>query len=187
MPGPDADSLADALAVMHSATEIISAVEIDNALDRLSAEIAEQVADSNPTILAVMQGGVFAATELCRRFTFPYRFDFVHGSRYGDKLEGGDLNWRVPPSANLAGGTVVIVDDILDRGLTLADLQTQLAEIGVKRVYSVVLVSKRLHEPVDRPVVDFVGLEADDIFLFGCGMDYKGYWRGLSSLFAVKT
>lgn len=187
MPGPDPDSLSDALAVMKSATEIVSSVDIDNAFDRMSAEIAAHVADSNPTILAVMQGGVFTATQLCRRFTFPCRFDFVHGSRYGDELEGSDLNWRVPPSVNLAGRTVVIVDDILDRGLTLADLQIQLAEIGVKKAYSAVLVSKRLHESIERPFVDFVGLQADDVFLFGCGMDYKGYWRGLSSLFAVTT
>ncbi len=183
----DADSLSDALAVMNNAAEICSAAEIDAAIDRIAADITDTVADSDPTILAVMQGGLFTATQLCRRFTFPYRFDFVHGSRYGDRLEGGELDWRVPPSADLAGRTIVIVDDILDRGITLADLQIRLADIGAEKVYSAVLVSKRLHESIDRPVVDFVGLQADDIYLFGCGMDYKGYWRGLPSLFAVVT
>ena len=185
MTASDADRLADAVATMESAAEVFSEAEIASAIDRLSASIAYAVADRDPTILAVMRGGVFTATRLCRRFAFPYRFDFVQGSRYGDELDGGELNWRVPPTSNLAGRTVVVVDDILDRGLTLANLQIQLSEIGVKKVYSAVLVSKRLQEPVERPVVDFVGLHAEDVFLFGCGMDYKGYWRGLSSLYAV--
>ncbi len=183
----EADGLTDALGALAHATEIYSAAEVDAALDRMAAEITETVADSDPVILAVMQGGVFASTELCRRFEFPYQFDYVHGSRYGDQLEGGELNWRVPPSADLAGRTVVIVDDILDRGLTLADLRLRLAKLGVRKVYSAVLVSKNLHDPIDRPAVDFIGVQADDIYLFGCGMDYKGYWRGIPSLFAVRA
>ena len=99
MSETNADCLSDALDVMSGATEVYSAAQIDEALDRLSTEITEQVADSDPTILAVMQGGAFTAIQLCRRFAFPHRFDFVHGTRYGNELEGGNLTWRVPPSA----------------------------------------------------------------------------------------
>ena len=82
---------------------------------------------------------------------------------------------------------MLVVDDILDRGVTLAALFEELERSGASRLYSAVLVSKQLNEPVERMAVDFVGLEVEDAYVFGCGMDYKGYWRGLSALYAVES
>ena len=179
------ESLDDAVAALRSAREICTAKQVDAAIDRLAEELTDVVRQENPTILAVMHGGAFTATQLCRRLNFPYQFDFVHVTRYGGRLTGGELQWPVPPSPDLAGRTVVVVDDILDRGLTLADLHERLRQIGVAAIYSAVLVSKTIDDRTSRPQVDFVGLDVEDVYVFGCGMDYKGYWRGLPSLFAV--
>ena len=178
-------ALEEILAVRAGAQKIASAAVIADVLDRLAAEISSALADASPVLLAVMRGGVFTATELARRLDWPYEFDYVHPTRYGSQLEGGELEWVKRPGATLRDRHVLIVDDVLDRGQTLAELVAAIEQLQPRKVYSTVLVEKALRVPVDRPVADFVGLRVDDRYLFGCGMDYRGFWRGLPELFAV--
>ena len=155
------------------------------AIHRMVAEATSELKHANPVVLAVMQGGVFAAVEMCRRFTFPHEFDYVHVTRYGGGVAPGELTWRVRPSAELKGRTVLVVDDILDRGHTLRALKAELKRVGVAKQYTAALVVKRLANAGRRPPVDFSGLTVDDVYVFGCGMDYFGYWRELRALYAV--
>ncbi len=183
----DAESIAgEALAVRDAARELASAAQISAALDRLASDLTAAVGQTCPVLVAVMTGGVFTATELARRLDFPHEFDYVHLTRYGKTLAGGEIEWVVRPAASLRGREVVIVDDILDRGDTLAALRAAFAELGVARLYTAVLVVKDLAQPnVPRPRVDFFGLRVEERYVFGCGMDYKGFWRGLPALYAV--
>lgn len=151
----------------------------------MAIEIERRLAHTNPVVLAVMHGGVFTAVELCRRFRFPHEFDYVHATRYAGDTKGGALEWRVRPSATLARRTVLVVDDILDHGHTLRALVRELERVGVAAQHTAVLVVKRLGRRMRRPEVDFAGLEIDDVYVFGCGMDYRGYWRELKALYAV--
>ena len=177
--------LEEAIEVRKSSRQVASEADVEAALERIAKEASQVLAQANPLILAVMQGGAFTAVELCRRFDFPYEFDFIHVTRYGQSLTGGKLSWRVLPSVALERRTVLVVDDILDRGITLAALYEELEQSGVSKLYSAVLVSKNLESPGERVDVDFIGLEVEDAYVFGCGMDYKGYWRGLKALRAV--
>jgi len=181
----DDGHVAEAMEARQSARQIATEAEIDAALDRIASQAAVTLEHKCPVILAVMHGGVFTAVELCRRFQFPCEFDFVHVTRYGKSLAGGKLSWRVLPSVDLRGRTVLLVDDILDHGVTLAALYDKLREAGAENLYSAVLVSKVLTEPLQRVTVDFIGLEVEDAYVFGCGMDYKGYWRGLKAIYAL--
>ena len=156
------------------------------AIERMAGEIAPRIADKNPVVLAVMHGGAFTALELCKHFDFPHEFDYCHVTRYHGDTAGGQLEWRVRPSPSLHGRTVLIVDDILDRGHTLRALRAELIEIGVAAHLTAVLVVKRLFGVAERPGADFIGLPVDDVYVFGCGMDYRGYWRELRSIYAVK-
>ena len=175
----------DAAAALRSARRLYSAREIDRAIKRMAVDIAPRLAGKDPVVLAVMHGGVFAAVELCRHFKFAYEFDYVHVTRYRGGTAGGDVEWRVRPSARLAGRTVLVVDDILDRGHTLAALTAELRRVGVAEQLTAVLVEKRLAARERRPRVDFAGVEIDDVYAFGCGMDYRGQWRGLRALYAL--
>jgi len=177
--------LEEAIEARETSRQIASEADVEAALERIAMAATEVLAQANPLILAVMQGGAFTAVELCRRFDFPYEFDFIHVTRYGQALTGGKLSWRVLPSVALERRTVLVVDDILDRGITLAALYEELEQSGVSKLYSAVLVSKNLESPCERVDVDFIGLEVEDAYVFGCGMDYKGYWRGLKALHAV--
>lgn len=183
--GHDAHAAREAAAALARARLVASAATIQAALARMAAQIEARLGAANPVVLTVMHGGMFTAVELCRRFTFPYELDFVHVTRYGGALTGGELRWHVPLRAALAGRAVLVVDDVLDRGVTLAALSDELARIGVALEQRAVLVVKEPAPPVARLPVDYVGVTAGDVFLFGCGMDYKGYWRGLPALYAL--
>lgn len=122
------------------------------------------------------------------RLPFPLQVDYMHATRYRMETSGADLDWRVAPEAALTGREVLIIDDILDEGKTLAEIIKYCQKKGAANVYTAVLVDK-LH---DRKAVkgfkaDFSGLEAADRFLFGYGMDYKGYWRNAPGIYAVKA
>jgi hypoxanthine phosphoribosyltransferase len=171
--------------VRRTARRLYSAGDVARAFDRMAAELAPRLEHSNPVVLAVMHGGVFAALELCKRFKFPHEFDYVHVTRYRGETRGGALRWRVRPSKALAGRTVLVVDDILDRGTTLRALGAELARVGVARELRAVLVVKHLERARRRPNVTVHGLEVEDVYVFGSGMDYGGYWRELRGIYAV--
>jgi hypoxanthine phosphoribosyltransferase len=176
---------ADAHAVLAKAQRIYSAAAVAAALDRMAGEITVRLGTSCPVVLAVMNGGAFAAVELCRRFDFLYEFDYVHATRYGPSISGGTLEWRVDADASLRGRHVLVVDDVLDRGVTLAALHARLHEIGTARCETAVLVRKNVSDALERPKVEYVGVDAEDRYLFGCGMDYAGFWRGLPDIYAL--
>ena len=174
----------EAQAVRRSARRLYSARDVARALDRMAAELAPRLQHANPVVLAVMHGGAFTALELCKRFRFAYEFDYVHVTRYRGETRGGGLEWLVRPRRGLAGRTVLVVDDILDHGKTLRALHAELEHIGVDKQLSAVLVVKRLARR-RRPSVTAAGVAVDDVYVFGSGMDYRGYWRGLGGVYAV--
>ena len=167
----------------RTARRLHSGREVARALDRMAAELAPRLEHANPVVLAVMHGGAFAALELCKRFRFAHEFDYLHVTRYAGDTRGGRLTWLVRPSRALAGRTVLLVDDILDHGKTLRAIDVELERTGVAEQLTAVLVVKRL--ALNRPRVTVSGLTVDDLYVFGSGMDYRGYWRSLAGIYAV--
>jgi hypoxanthine phosphoribosyltransferase len=178
-------TLAAAQSARRTARRLYSARDVSRALDRMAAQLTPRLERSNPVVLAVMHGGAFTALELCKRFEFPHEFDYVHVTRYRGGVRGRELEWRVRPSTALAGRTVLIVDDILDHGKTLRALEAELGRVGVKRRLSAVLVVKTLARKRARPRVTVSGVTVEDVYVFGSGMDYGGYWRELRGIYAA--
>lgn len=160
---------------------------VDAAFDRMAQEIARRLQHANPLIYAVMNGGLVVAGRLIPKLDFPLELAYLHATRYGHALAGACLDWRVRPTQNLTGRTVLIVDDVLDEGHTLEALCQSVRAAGAAEVLSAVLVHKT-HTRKAAPGMraDFTGVDAPDRFLFGCGMDYKGYWRNAPGIYAVK-
>jgi hypoxanthine phosphoribosyltransferase len=173
--------------VRREARQLYSPAEVSAAFDSMAARISADLAHLNPLVVAVMHGGVFAAVHLCARFQFLYEFDYIHVGRYGRGLDGGELEWIVRPGEKCKDRVVLLVDDVLDRGVTLAALHAAMDEASVAELRTAVLVSKDIDDPGSRPPVDYVGLSAGSEYLFGCGMDYRGYWRHSAGLFAVRA
>ena len=154
------------------------------AINRLGIEITQALATATPVVICVMGGGVVFAGQLLTQLNFPLELDYVHASRYQNKTVGLTLNWQALPKLDLSGRTVLIVDDILDEGITLLAIQEKCLALGAKQVLSAVLVEKTLGHA--KPIrADFVGLEVPNRYVFGYGMDAYGWWRNLSSIYAL--
>ncbi|WP_133130462.1 hypoxanthine-guanine phosphoribosyltransferase [Legionella yabuuchiae] len=172
--------------VYEKSSRLYTTLEVEAALDRMAINIHEKLHDKNPVIICVMIGGLVPMGNLLPRLDFPLEVDYVHATRYQGDIRGGDLHWKVRPSANLKDRTVLVVDDILDGGVTLARILEEINVLGAKEVYSAVLVDKH-HKRVEHGLkkADFVGLEVDDHYIFGYGMDYNEYLRNAPGIFVV--
>lgn len=181
----DAEALArDADAAMANAAQIFSAEEIESAIVRMAGRASASIAGHNAIVMPVMTGGLFTAVRLTAHFDFPYELDRIQVSRYGRELTGQQLRWQVEPSLDCRNRMVLVVDDILDHGVTLTAVKNRLLQEGASQVLTAVLIVKDVERalPVE---VDIEGLHCPDRYVFGCGMDYRGYWRGLPALYAL--
>ncbi len=172
-------------AVADRADRIHSAGEVAAAIDRMAGEIAAELARSDPILLCVMNGGLILTGALAQRLDFPLRIDYLHVSRYRSATSGGEIDFRVPPVLDPRGRELLIIDDILDEGHTLAAVLRHCREQGATRVLSAVLADKQRPRSPDAPAADFVGLRVPDRFVFGCGMDYRGYLRNARGIYAI--
>lgn len=161
--------------------------QVNAAMDKMAQEITAKIGDKNPIILTVMTGALIFTGNLVLRLSFPLEMDYIHATRYRGTTRGGDLHWKVEPRLDLSNRTVLIVDDILDGGITMAAIMDYCNQAGAKDVYSAVLVDKkRVREPGVDFEPDFVGLTAENKYLFGYGLDYEEYLRNVPGIYAVR-
>ncbi len=173
---------AEALA---TAEQLYSRSEVEQTLDRMALEITARLSGTDPIVLCVLNGALIPMGQLLTRLSFPLRQDYIHASRYRGETTGTELEWIGRPSTSLRGETVLVVDDILDEGITLLEIVRACQDAGAESVWTAVLVEK-LHDRGNGFKADFVGLEVDDRYVFGFGMDYKGYLRNAAGIYAVK-
>lgn len=176
----------EALAVLRNADLLCSAEEVTAALDRMATAITARFKDRNPLVLVVMNGALIPAAQLLIRLDFPFQIGYLHATRYRGAIHGSELHWIARPSFPVEERVVLVVDDIFDEGTTLKAIIDDLRQSGAREVYSAVLVNKLHNRKEPGLVVDFVGLEVADRYVFGCGMDYKEYLRNLPGIYAVK-
>lgn len=160
-------------------------IEVESAIDKMADKINYSLKDKNPVFLCVMNGGVVISGKLLTRLNFPFTFDAINASRYLNETSGGSIQWLQKPITQLKNRTLLIVDDILDEGITLEAIVSYCKDQGASSIYTAVLVNKKLNHK--KPITaDFVGLEVENRYLFGYGMDYKGYLRNSSGIFACR-
>lgn len=172
--------------VYKKSSRLFTTEEVEAALDRMAIDIHQKLHDQNPVLLCVMIGGLVPLGNLLPRLDFPLEVDYVHATRYRGAITGGEIHWKVRPSVNLTDRTVLIVDDILDGGITLAAILEEVKALGAKAVYTAVLVDK-YQKRVENGLknADFVGLQIEDHYIFGYGMDYNEYLRNAPGIFVV--
>lgn len=171
--------------IYHTAELIHSSQVVTEAVRRLAEEISLQLCEKQPLVLSVMGGATVFAGQLLPLLNFPLDFDYVQVSRYGDAIRGGQMTWKVPPPANVKGRVVLVLDDILDEGVTLAEIHRCVMELGAAACYSAVFVNKQIGRA--KPIqADFVGLDVPARYVFGFGMDVHGAWRNLPAIYALK-
>jgi hypoxanthine phosphoribosyltransferase len=176
----------EARRILESADLICSERDVSAAVARIAAEITAALSESNPLILPVMGGAVVFTGHLLPLLRFPLEFDYLHVTRYKGETRGAQVQWKVQPHANVRGRTVLVLDDILDEGNTLAAIRDRLVAEGAARFMSAVFADKAIGR--EKPIrADFVGVEVPDRYVFGFGMDIHEYWRNLPAIYALHT
>jgi len=175
----------EAQQLLDNAECVASADTVRAVVNRLAGDISLTLGGEFPLVLAVMGGAVVFAGQLLPKLGFPLEFDYLHVTRYRGNTTGGGVEWRVLPGQNVVGRNVLVLDDILDEGETLAAIRDKLLGMGAARVWSAVLTDK--DNGLDKPIrADFVGLRVPNRYVFGCGMDAYGLWRNLPAIYALK-
>lgn len=164
---------------------LFDAVEVQQAIQRIARQIDADLSTQAPLCLMNMQGGLFFAGQLLPLLAFPLEIDYIQTSRYQNAQQGGDVQWIKPVPNKVQGRVVLLLDDVLDEGHTLSAIELQVKALGASACYTAVLVNKQL--PQSKSIqADYIGLQAPNLFLFGCGMDMAGYWRNLPALYALE-
>ena len=160
--------------------------EIRAGVERLAGEIRAVYAADEPTVIAVLKGSVVFVADLIRRLPMPLQLAFVVAESYRQGTTSGRLELgALPPPAELAGQRILLVDDILDSGRTLHAIRAEILARGAREVRTAVLLDK----PARRAVAleaDHVCFEIDDVFVVGYGLDYRGRYRNLPYVAALK-
>jgi hypoxanthine phosphoribosyltransferase len=185
---PDTPDLLAEIHNVHSTADCVySPAEVTAAVERWAQALTTRLHDRNPLFLIVMIGGAIPSGLLLPRLDFPLQVDYLHATRYTGATAGGTLTWLRRPLTDLTGRTVVILDDVLDEGVTLAAIAAECRTAGAELVLTAVLLEKAVQRPPNMAHADFVALHGDNRYLYGCGMDYKNYLRNAPGIYAVKN
>lgn len=177
---------ADPASLLKGSTVLATRQEVQNSLARMAAAINAHYGERPILLLVVMTGAMMPAAWLATRLRMPLVLDFIHATRYEGGTEGGEISFRVAPRFELAGQDVLVVEDIFDVGLTLQAITRYCREQGARSVHSAVLVRKIHERGTTGEVPDFIGLDVEDRYIFGCGMDVYEHWRHLEEIRALE-
>ncbi len=172
--------------ILKNSTLIADKREVEAAVELLGETINAYYGDREIILLIVMTGAVMPAAWLASKLKMPVQMDFVHATRYAGQTEGGEIEFRVPPRLNLEGHDVLIIDDIYDIGLTLQMIEGYCESRGARSVNSAVLVRKIHDRETTGKLPEFIGMEVEDKYIFGCGMDVYEHWRQLDEIRALE-
>ena len=176
----------EAWQLLREADLVCSEQEVGRAVERVAAEVTARLADANPLVLSVMGGAVVFTGRLLPLLHFPLELDYLHVPRYDGRTRGSEVRWRAGPRTDIRGRTLLVVDDILDEGDTLAAVRERLLADGAAAFFSAVFADKDIGRA--KPIrADFVGVRVPDRYVFGFGMDINEYWRNLPAIYALKS
>jgi len=165
---------------------IYSNKQIDKAILDIASDCNLVFENEKVTILPVMNGALIFSGHLIPKLNFHCEIDYIHASRYLNNEGQQIVNWIYQPNLNLIKDKVVlVVDDILDEGITLNNIKKKLIEFGAKKVFIIVLFDKKIDKV--KPIrADFSGLEVPNAYVYGFGLDFKGVGRNIPHLYVHK-
>ena len=158
--------------VLFSESTILQGIE------RVAADVTEHFRGRDFTVVSVLKGSCIFSADLIRRIPIPLELAFVSASSYGDRTTAGELEISFFPTGEIEGRNLLLVDDILDTGRTMARLKREFLDRGASEVSTCVFLDKPSRRDVELEP-DFRVLEVDDLFVVGYGLDFAGRYRNL--------
>ena len=171
--------------VLNNAELLFNDKQVEQAINDMARAITSLLQETNPLLLPIMIGGVVLAGKLIPQLNFPLQIDYIHATRYRGETSGDELHWLKKPQQSLKDRTVLLIDDILDEGITLAAIIDHCYAEGAEKVLTAVLAEKELEQDKPLEKADFTGLTVPNRYVFGYGMDYHEYHRNQSGIYAL--
>lgn len=163
-------------------TEVVAADAVQTRVADLGSEISAEYRGKTPVVVGVLNAALLFLADLVRNLDMHHEVEFLAVSRFG---EGGRVRIAMDTSVSLQGRHVLLVEDLVDTGLTLSFLRELFHTRRVASLRTVTLIDKAPRRIVDVPL-EYRGFEVGEEFLLGYGLDYAGRYRNLPSLWAVQ-
>ncbi len=162
--------------------EFISAEAIDQKVKELAAKVSEDYKDKTPLLLPILNGSFVFASDLVKELTVPCRISFVKVSSYNGTQSTGQLKTLIGLEESLFNQHIIIIEDIVDTGLTLQKIVEELRALGTKSVEVVALLRKK---PAREKSIEvkYVGFDIEEEFVLGYGLDYDGLGRNSKGIY----
>ena len=165
-------------------TEFISKNEMNTIVTSLAKKVEEQFKDKSPIFIVMLNGAFVFASDFLRALEQPYETLFVRYSSYSGMQTTGNVVTSAIPDV-VKGRNVVILEDIVDSGLTMEVFKKNLTRMQPESITLVALLSKPSARKVDVKI-DYIGKEIEDKFVVGYGLDYDGFGRNLPAIYVLK-
>ena len=152
----------------------------------LAGEISEDYRGKEPLLVSVLKGSVFFFADLVREITLPSKIDFVRAASYGKEMNScGSVRLTKDLELPVEGKSILLVEDIVDTGLTLSYITGLLADRGAESIKICALVDKLERRERHVPI-DYCGFKVEEGFLVGYGLDFDEKYRSLPEIFILK-
>lgn len=162
--------------------KFIPADRIQKKVTALANRIDKDYKDKTPVFLPVLNGSFIFAADLLKQVTIPCRVSFVKVTSYAGTASTGQLKTLIGHEESLFGLDIIIIEDIIDTGLTLQKIMAELKELGAKSVEAISLLRKKSAREKNVEI-KYVGFDIEDEFVLGYGLDYDGLGRNSEDLF----
>lgn len=165
---------------------VLAAEQIQARVRELAAQLSTELTGKRPLLVGILNGAFIFLSDLVRHLTVPVQIDFIRLASYGDSdTSSGKITMTKDLELPLEGRDVIVVEDIVDTGLTLRWLVDQLRSRGPASVKVCALIDKQERREIEVEV-DYVGFKVPDGFLVGYGLDFNEDWRHLPAVYALK-
>ena len=172
--------------VQQTARQVFSTAEVQAAITKMATEITQTLAEENPIVMCVVTGSIVVTGQILTQLPFPLQLDYVHATRYEGGTRGKTLQWKTKPHIERKDRTILIIDDVLDGGVTFQGIVDDCEAAGAKKIYTATLVDKTACRlPEGLPQADFTGLSLKEGYIFGYGLDYHDYLRNANGIYVV--
>jgi hypoxanthine phosphoribosyltransferase len=171
-------------ALISKSSVIYSEIEIKIVIQNIADQVNQTIKTDDLYVLCVMNGALIFAGQLLPRLEKNIQYNYIHATRYASSLTGGPIHWLVKPPIDIEGKTVLILDDILDEGITLREIAATCLAMKAKAIFTAVLFDKEIVKEKSY-LPNFIGLKVPNRFVFGYGLDCKGLGRNLPHLYAL--
>jgi hypoxanthine phosphoribosyltransferase len=162
----------------------ITSTEIQKAIWRIADQMDQDLKDKNPLMICILNGSFMFAADLMKKLTTPCQVSFVKVASYDGTQTTGSVKEIIGLSENIEGRTVVLLEDIVDTGVTIENILKQVTSLKPREVKVATLLFKP--DACKRALtLDYIGLSIPNDFIVGYGLDYNGYGRNLPDIYSV--